>query len=131
MQSALVHQQGDNPLPDDDDLQAVVDYHCDHLADRNIQLGALGNRLGMSGGHLANKWRAEVGGSIKAHLDQRRARRASHLLAYSDTSINDIAHILAFQKSARLAVFINVSPDNLHAKHEQHEQAQIGLTIAQ
>ena len=45
-----------------------------------------------------------MGGSIKAHLDQRRARRR-HLLAYSDTSINDIAHILAFPEVSAFSRF--------------------------
>ena len=55
--------------------------------------------LHCSAGHLANRWRQEVGGSIKAHLDQRRARRAAHLLLYSDASVGQIAEMMGFSEA--------------------------------
>jgi AraC-like DNA-binding protein len=105
MAAILVHHHREASEPGQDDLLALVDFNCDHLGDRNVRLDELAERIGCSSGHLANRWRQEVGGSIKAHIDQRRARRAVHLLRYSDAGIPEIADLLAFSEPSALSRF--------------------------
>ena len=118
--SALHHHHRDRKIHQPDDLASLVDEQCDHLGDRNIHLADLAQRLGMSPGHLANRWRAEVGGSIKVHLDRRRARRAAHLLRYSDASIQEISQVLAFTECSAFSRFFKrltgKSPRDIRAR---------------
>ena len=63
---------------------------------RKITVADLANRLGISAGYLAARFRAGEKTSLKSYLDKQRADRAIDLLRYSDLSISRIAETLEF-----------------------------------
>lgn len=77
-------------------VQAVVDYACDHLADK-MTLETLAARGGLSASRLAPLFRAHLGLTPQQFLEQQRLARARQLLERTAHSIGAIAAAVGFE----------------------------------
>jgi AraC family transcriptional regulator len=79
----------------------VLDHIEAHLA-RNLTLGELARQAGLSAFHFARSFKAAVGRSPHAYLNDRRIERARTLLARSEPSLVEIALSCGYSSQSHL-----------------------------
>ena len=80
-------------------IQSCVDYIELHLED-DLSLKRLARRVGYAEYYLSNKFRQEVGVSVKDYIKKARIERAKALLTTTDLPISQIAEQLQFCSSS-------------------------------
>lgn len=84
-------------------LRRVTDYIASSL-DRSPTIAELAEACGVSAGHLMRSFRQATGETIHGHVQRVRIERAQTLLAQSDHSIKEIAHLLGFGSASSFSV---------------------------
>ncbi len=75
---------------------ATVLDHVDAHLDERMSVAFLAHLAGVSPGHLARLFRAQVGETVVAHVRHRRLARARHLLTSTGTPVKAVAHSVGY-----------------------------------
>lgn len=79
-----------------------LDYVSHHYGDA-LTLRSIGHAVGVSVSHLAHRFRAETGMTVKAYLTGIRVAATGHLLAKTELKLESIAEIVGFCDASHLS----------------------------
>ena len=104
-----------DPLPAENDTDAILDYVAAHCCDGEFGLGSVAEHFGMNPSYLSRKFKSEVGVGFGEYAQSLRFEKAKQLLGTSELSVAQVAaEVGYFSVSAFTAAFrkaIGVSPN--------------------